>query len=160
ESKFAELAKLSLAAYEQVRKERARELGIRIGVLDSEVEKLRVPAPKTPHYESLAPPLPEPWPEPIDACALLDELHKFIERFVILDEHALNAVVLWIAFAHCFAVAETSPRLRITSPEKRCGKSRLLEILNVLCPRPLSASNISTSAIFRVIELEHCTLLI
>jgi len=59
-----------------------------------------------------------------------------------------------------FRGAETSPRLRITSPEKRCGKSRLLDLLNVLCPRPLGASNISPSAIFRVIELEHCTLLI
>lgn len=94
------------------------------------------------------------------AVALLDDLEAFLRRFVILDDHGLVAVTLWVAFTYCFEIAETSPRLRIKSPEKRCGKSRLFEVLALLIPRSIVASNMSQSAIFRTIEAEHCTLLI
>jgi len=79
---------------------------------------------------------------------------------VIVDSHALTAIVLWAAFAHAFEIAETSPRLAILSPTKRCGKSRLIELLILLCPRALSASNLSVSAIFRTIDAAAPTLLI
>ena len=48
----------------------------------------------------------------------------------------------------------------ITAPEKRCGKSQLLDLIGRLSRRPLVASNISPAAIFRVIEAQHPTLLI
>jgi putative DNA primase/helicase len=158
-SEAERLVKLDRAGYLVERKQVASRCKIPIKELDRLVDDALTLATAA-ERESLAPPWPEPWPEPVEAGALLDGVHDFIKRFVILDKHALVAVVLWIAFAYCFEIAETSPRLRITSPEKRCGKSRLLDVLNLLCPRPLSASNISPSAIFRVIELERCTLLI
>ena len=101
-----------------------------------------------------------PWVEPVETAALLDELHNFIARFVILAEHELIAVALWIAFVYCFEAAETSPRLAILSPTKRCGKTRLLELLSMLCPHALAASNLTPSAIFRTIDAENCCLLI
>jgi putative DNA primase/helicase len=158
-SEVERLSKLDHAGYLVERKQIAGRYKIPAAELDKLVNAAHPPTPGA-QREWLAPPAPPPWPELVEGAALLDDVCDFIRRFVILDEHALNAITLWIAFAHCFAVAETSPRLRITSPEKRCGKSCLLEVLNVLSPRPLSASNISPSAVFRVIELEHCTLLI
>src|SRR4029078_13570964 len=43
---------------------------------------------------------------------------------------------------------------------KRCGKTTLLSVLNELCNRALTASNISPPAFFRVIEDMSPTLLI
>ena len=48
----------------------------------------------------------------------------------------------------------------IDSPTKRCGKSTLLMLLRHLVNRPVLASNISSSALFRVIEQGRPTLLI
>jgi len=41
-----ELAQLSNIAYEQCRVEAAKEMGVRVSVLDAEVEKLRPKAPR------------------------------------------------------------------------------------------------------------------
>jgi hypothetical protein len=110
--------------------------------------------------EPIAPPPPPPWAQPVVASDLLDEIHDFIARFIVVADHALIAIVLWIAFAHFFEAAECSPRLAILSPTKQCGKTRVLELLFTLCPKPITASNLTSSVVFRVIELECPTLLI
>lgn len=136
---------------------------MRVDTLDDEVQKFRKrdqPEQGAERPEALAAPAPPPYTEAVEPCALLDGLVDFIRRFVILDKHSLIAVALWVAFAYCFEIAETSPRLRIKSPDKRCGKSRLLEALALLIPRSIAASNMSPSAIFRTIDAEHCCLLI
>ena len=48
----------------------------------------------------------------------------------------------------------------IESPEKRCGKTTLLSVLNKLVHRPVPAANISSPAFFRVIQELQPTLLI
>jgi putative DNA primase/helicase len=151
---------MSVLEYERCRKAEAKKLGIRQAVLDAEVEKVRPNTRALEARESLAPTAPEPWQESLEPAALLDELRDFIKRFIIVSEHALIAITLWITFTYFFEIAETSPRLAILSPMKRCGKTRLLEILLMLCLRPVSASNLSASAVFRTIDLEHPTLLI
>jgi putative DNA primase/helicase len=62
--------------------------------------------------------------------------------------------------SHAHDAAEHSPRLHIASPEKRCGKTTLLSVLWPLVPRPVGTESISTSALFRTIEIARPTLLI
>ncbi len=57
----------------------------------------------------------------------------------------------------CFVV---SPRLAITSPEKGCGKTTLLDVLSHLVLRALSTASVTTAAVFRVVEMQRPTLLI
>jgi hypothetical protein len=102
----------------------------------------------------------EPWDQPVVGAALLDDVAAFVRRFVRLGSDELIAVVLWIVFTYVFEVAEVSPRLAILSPTQRCGKSTLMRILNLLCWRPLIASNISASAVFRTIDAVHPTMLL
>jgi Protein of unknown function (DUF3631) len=52
------------------------------------------------------------------------------------------------------------PRLAFTSPVKGCGKTTGLDVMGQLVLRPLLAANVSPSAIFRVVEAHHPTLLI
>ena len=60
-----------------------------------------------------------------------------LERFVALssDDH-YTAVSLWIAHTHLFDAWDATMYLAITSPEKQSGKTRLLEVLELLVNRP------------------------
>src|SRR5262245_32324287 len=57
-------------------------------------------------------------------------------------------------------IAAVSPTLCIQSPEKRCGKTRNLDILACLVYRPIATANITPSTLFRVIDHFVPTLLI
>src|SRR5664279_5421175 len=70
------------------------------------------------------------------------------------------AIALWIVFTYCIDGAQTSPILAITSPEKRCGKTTLLDLLMQLVRWALSSSNITTAALFRSIDKWQPTLII
>lgn len=94
----------------------------------------------------------QPETEP-EGAELLNEVRAALTRYCVLpSEHAVVAVVLWIAATHFARVFEHAPRLAITSPEKRCGKSRLLEVIRALCHRPLVTVNSTIAAIFRSID--------
>lgn len=160
-----QLATLPPLEYDRVRKVEAKKLGIRRSSLDAEVEKTRASYASAGMQsargaEALTPPPPIPSREAVAPAALLDELRNFIRRFVVVSEDALTAITLWVVFTYFFEVAETSPRLAILSPTKRCGKSRLLELLLMLCPRAITASNLTPATVFRTIEISGCTLLI
>ena len=71
-----------------------------------------------------------------------------------------DAVALWVLHAHAHELSFTSPILGLESPQKRCGKTRALEIISRLTPRPVAAANISPAALFRVIERDKPTLFI
>ncbi|MEW6208722.1 MAG: DUF3631 domain-containing protein [Acidobacteriota bacterium] len=103
---------------------------------------------------------PDPWPEPVDGAALLDEIASSMSRFVSMTTATAEAVALWVVYSHAYDLFDVAPLLAITSPEKRCGKTTLLTLLGALVPRPLSISNITSSALFRTVEKYHPTLLI
>lgn len=105
-------------------------------------------------------PNPEPWPETVDGAVLLDDLVSALERFVALPEGAAVATALWVVHAHALDAFTVSPLLAVVSPEKRCGKTTLIEILGALVPRALSAANITPAVLFRVIERFCPTLLV
>ncbi|HEV8566661.1 MAG TPA: DUF3631 domain-containing protein, partial [Actinoplanes sp.] len=87
-----------------------------------------------------------------DGAAILDRLHAIISRYVILPSpEAIDAVVLWIAATHAQPAWAHAPRLVIRAPEKRCGKSRLLDVVEGTCYSPLITVNASTPAVYRSI---------
>jgi hypothetical protein len=96
----------------------------------------------------------------VAARAVLEDVRAFIRRFVVLDDHQSVAVVLWAAQTHCLDAFNVTPYLAITSAEKRSGKTRLLEVLELLVRQPLPTANISDAALFRVIDDRQPTLLI
>ena len=102
----------------------------------------------------------EPWPEPVDGLGLLDEIYTVILRHVALEEAKALAIALWVVHTHAHSLAAVSPILALMSPEKRCGKSTTLLVLNALVPKPLLAANVTSAALFRTIEKYHPTLLI
>jgi hypothetical protein len=88
-----------------------------------------------------------------DGARLLDEVRaKLIKYVAFPSEHAVIAVVLWIVATHAISAWEHATRLAIHSPVKRCGKSRLLEIIEALVHDPVATTNISVAALFRTID--------
>jgi putative DNA primase/helicase len=102
----------------------------------------------------------EPWPEPVDGAALLNELRSALTKHVVLPPYASETLALWILHTYGFEFRDVTTYLGIVSPEKRCGKTRLLGVLGKLANRAVVAANISPPALFRVIEEVRPTLLI
>ena len=94
----------------------------------------------------------EPTDLAVDGNDLLSQVVDTLGRHIILEQHAIDACALWILLTYSFDAFPILPILAVTSPEKRCGKTSLLEALSGLVYKPLLASNISPSAIFRTIE--------
>ncbi len=155
-----QLAALSPIEYDRVRTRHAASLGIRRSVLDQEVKEQRI-FPQSQHNRGgFDFPEIEPWPEPVDAAALFDEIATIIDSLVILSKHSKTAVTLWVLFTWVIDAFHTAPILAICSPEKRCGKTSLISAINGLVNKPLPAANITPAAMFRTIELCKPTLLI
>lgn len=63
---------------------------------------------------------------------LVYDLMVFVRRYVVMPRERLIAVALWIVHTHCPDLADQTPYLSVTSPERQCGKSRLLDVLELL----------------------------
>lgn len=99
--------------------------------------------------------------EDLDGSELLGELHAALTRYVVLPTpEAADAIVLWVTASHAVQAWNCAPRLDITSPVKRCGKSRLLDIIEATCHDPLLTVNISPAALVRSIGADPPTLLL
>jgi len=80
---------------------------------------------------------------------LLGRVHEFLGRFVAFpSSEAHVAVSLWVLHAHLIEKWESTPRLAFLSAEPASGKTRALEILELLVPRPILPVNASPSYLF------------
>ena len=98
---------------------------------------------------------PDPYGETLDGAELLDKVEAMLARFVAFpSEHALIATALWIAHTHALPEFETTPRLAFLSPEPGSGKTRAMEILELLVLRPLLTVNVTPAYLFRKVADE------
>jgi uncharacterized protein DUF3631 len=102
----------------------------------------------------------EPWSDPVNGAALLDEISAMLRRYVIADAPTLHAAALWIVQTWLIDHLTVSPIANITAPEMRCGKTVLLTVLGKLAYRAMQVANIAPAAIFRAIEAWSPTLLV
>jgi putative DNA primase/helicase len=103
---------------------------------------------------------PEAWPEAVSGADLLDIVVSTYRRFGALPEGAAEAMALWVLHTYAHDAAQVSPVLAFLSPEKRCGKTTMLNVTGALVYRPLPSSNLTPAVVFRVIAAFKPTLLI
>jgi putative DNA primase/helicase len=152
---IARLAALPPLERDRAVKESATKLGVTLSVVRAEVAmraKASAPVTEAGSGSPLEIADPEPHHEAVVADALLDELATTVRHLVVMSEEAGTAAALWVAFSYTIDAFTFSPRLLVKSPEKRCGKTTLLDALTEVCRRPLPASNITAPALFRTIE--------
>lgn len=81
---------------------------------------------------------------------LLDDIYAFLGRFIAhpSDDDRV-AHTLWIVHTHLMDEWENTPRLAFLSPEPASGKTRALEITELLVPRPVNSMNATPAYLFR-----------
>ena len=91
----------------------------------------------------------------IDGAQLLVDVAAFLGRFVAYPtEHARMAHTLWITHTHLMDVCESTPRIAVLSAEPGSGKTRSLEISELLVPNPIERCNVSAAYLFRRIGVK------
>lgn len=89
----------------------------------------------------------------VQTCGLLDDIEEFVSRFVVYPScHERRAHVLFIAHAWLMDCWDCTPRIAFLSPEPGSGKSRALEVMEPLVPRPVHAVNTSSAYLFRKVS--------
>ena len=157
ERELNRLAELSPLDYEKERSAIAKKFNVRASVLDSEISKLQSTSNK---QEDEVVTDDVAYHGEVIGRELLSEIEQLIIRHIVLPKGASTAIALWIACTYVYDAFRVYPKLAVISPEKRCGKTTLLDMLSGLCCRSLIASNISPSAIFRSVDLWKPTLII
>jgi len=150
-----ELARMSRVEYDQSRRAVAKRFDLRVTTLDALVDEARLLS-----TASTAEGVSNCWPEPVDGDELLIELQAMFERHLVLGARANIALPLWAVFTHALDCGFTNPRLIVFAPEKRCGKSTVLRLLNAVVRDGHVTSNMTAAALYRWIEQSRPTLLI
>lgn len=99
-------------------------------------------------------------PEAPDGAELLRELERYFTRYLVLPQGAPLALAAWTMATWVVDAFEVAPYLAITSAERRCGKTTLLDLLSFVVREPVATANISEAALFRVVQAKRPTLLI
>jgi putative DNA primase/helicase len=151
------LVALSPVEYEHVRTAEAKALKVRAIALDKIIQKERQGQQAA---DGIGFNEVEPWPDPVAGNALLSDIAAAISRFIVCKPETSHAAALWIVMTWMMDVVQVAPLAVITAPEKRCGKSQLLTVLGKLSHHAMVASNITSAALFRVIDAWHPALMI
>src|SRR3954451_21355151 len=97
--------------------------------------------------------------EALRGDTLLADLHAFLGKFVAYpsdNEHVAH--VLWIMHTHLMDAWESTPRIAFLSPEPGSGKTRALEVSELLVPNPVEAVNVTPAYLFRKVgSNQGCT---
>jgi len=91
-----------------------------------------------------------PTPTPLDLVE--DKLRAHV---VFPSEHEPVAVTLWIAATHAQPAWDHATRMVIRSPIKRCGKSRLLDLVYGLAHQVMMTANVSVAALVHSIDADE-----
>ena len=162
EAEVARLASMSILDYGKARRSAAKNLDLPVGFLDTAVTAARKERlvkddghGHTIDFEDIVPSF-----EPVDGAGLGDALASLFEKFAVLPEFGGVVLTLWTIFTYCLDLFQIAPRLDLSSPEKRCGKTTVLSVLSRLTFRAVLASSVTPAAIFRMIAAHKPTLLI
>jgi hypothetical protein len=92
---------------------------------------------------------------------LVNKITEHLRRYVVFPSSSQPlALALWVIHTYAIETADTTPYPLITSPEKRSGKTRLLEVLELLVARAWRVAGASEAVLFRKIEKDTPTLLL
>ena len=102
----------------------------------------------------------EPWPDPVETQALLQQISAKISKYLVLRPEAVTATVLWTMTAWAHEGATHSPILAAISVEPDSGKSTLLGVLRFLVPKPFVSVEPTGPSVYRTVDRDHPTLII
>src|SRR5215469_1111313 len=95
---------------------------------------------------------------PPNHAEMLDSLTSFLRQYLVCDPYHLNVIALWIVHTWCYQHFPTTAYLNICSAEPESGKTRCLELLNLLSNSPWLATGVLKGTIIdKLLTPERCT---
>jgi hypothetical protein len=90
-----------------------------------------------------------------DGAELLHDVQTFLARFIVYpSDHEKVAHVLWLAHTHLMDAWESTPRIAFLSVVAGSGKTRAMEVSELLVPSPIAAVNVTPAYLFRKVGSE------
>lgn len=90
-----------------------------------------------------------------DGERMLDQALAFLCRFVAFpSQESAVATTAWVVHAHALDAFDSTPRLALLSPEPGSGKTRALEVIELLVPNPMVTFNTSAAVLFRSMTMQ------
>jgi len=89
---------------------------------------------------SPAPPLPN----------MTGDVESFIRRFAVLPDAAYFPLAMWTIATYVSDAFDAFPYIALVSPAKRCGKTRVLELLELLCLKAWRGTSPTSAALYRM----------
>jgi hypothetical protein len=91
---------------------------------------------------------------------LLSDIKTFIKRYVALpSEHHADVLAVYVIHTWNIKVANVTPYLYVYSKGPQSGKTRLVEVLTVLCRNARRADDMTAPVMFKIIDREMPTLM-
>lgn len=90
-----------------------------------------------------------------EGTGVLAGLERYLTGYVVMPPLSALVVAAWVLAAHAADRWDRFPHLAVTSPEKRCGKTLLLRLLELVCPGARHAANVSAASVYRLIGVKR-----
>jgi hypothetical protein len=87
------------------------------------------------------------------------EVRAILDRYIEADGDTLSVLALYVVATYFYRMFDAFPYLYVFGP-RQSGKTKLLTLMSRLCFHAVSTVNISTSALFRVIDGLGSTLVV
>ena len=92
---------------------------------------------------------------------LLQILERLFLRFVVFpDEHAPRTLALFTLHTWTLETAQATPYVYIKSPTRGSGKTRVLEVAELVCRQPLRSTSITEAGLFQAVAAYRPTFLL
>ena len=83
---------------------------------------------------------------------VVEAVEQFIRAYCVLPAAAYLPLAIWCIATFLPLVFDCFAYLALLSPAKRCGKTRALEVLELLCARPWRGTAPTPAALFRIMS--------
>lgn len=89
-----------------------------------------------------------------------NDIVDLLKRHCVMTQVEIDTIGLWITASYLINSFRVFPKLALISPEKRCGKSTTMEVIESVTNDGRLLSSISSAGIYRVTQQGQPTLLI
>lgn len=141
-----EIKNLNEAEYQIYRADIAKKYNITATALDK-IRKDVCNTNKDDVYDELFEEF-DPYTEDVSISEVIKNIQTCLEQCLYMQPEYVLVCALWVTCTWFVDVLEISPYLLISAPEKRCGKTQLLNLLAEFAYHPLLASNVSMASLY------------
>jgi hypothetical protein len=78
----------------------------------------------------------------------------FLKDYFVLSDRLISIIAAWVLASWMSEHWDRFPLLAITSPEPRCGKTTLLELLQAITRQGMHVTNVTAAAVYRLITIK------